>query len=262
MMTWTQALLPRRPLRPAVKTLLAFGWAMIAVVVWTGLPYRTLPGPDEVLLALSTLWWHGGLGAELLTTLRIIGHATLLAAGVSLAMAYASVVPLLRPLVQGVSKLRFLGVAGLTFPLTLLLGGGYPLKVALLTFGMGTFFVASMAQVVASVPAQKFDHARVLGASESRILWEVVVRGTLPDALEVLRQNVAMGWAMITAVEGISRAEGGIGAMALNQEKHIQLPEVYAVALVILLCGLGIDYLAGVLLDLLCPHARLDQVRK
>ena len=75
---------------------------------------------------------------------------------------------------------------------------------------------------------------RVLGASELRILWEVVVRGTLDKALDVLRQNVAMGWAMITMVEGISRAEGGIGALILNQNKHFQLAEVYAILFVIL----------------------------
>ena len=72
---------------------------------------------------------------------------------------------------------------------------------------------------------------RVLGASELRILWEVVVRGTLDKALDVLRQNVAMGWAMITMVEGISRAEGGIGALILNQNKHFLLAEVYAILL-------------------------------
>jgi ABC-type nitrate/sulfonate/bicarbonate transport system permease component len=65
---------------------------------------------------------------------------------------------------------------------------------------------------------------RVLGASEGRIFWEVVVRGTLDKALDTLRQNLAMGWAMITMVEGISRAEGGVGALILNQNKHFHLP--------------------------------------
>ena len=73
------------------------------------------------------------------------------------------------------------------------------------------------------------------------------MRGTLDKALDVLRQNVAMGWAMITMVEGISRSEGGIGAMILNQNKHFRLAEVYAILLVILLLGLLMDYGMGVL---------------
>ena len=87
---------------------------------------------------------------------------------------------------------------------------------------------------------------RVLGASELRIFWEVVVRGTLDRALDITRQNLAIGWAMITMVEGISRAEGGIGALILNQNKHFHLAEVYAILIVILVVGLLLDYVMGV----------------
>ena len=44
------------------------------------------------------------------------------------------------------SKLRFLGLTGLLFPFTLATGGGFALKVALLTFGMTTFLVTSLAR--------------------------------------------------------------------------------------------------------------------
>jgi NitT/TauT family transport system permease protein len=202
------------------------------------------------------------MGPEMFTTLKLIGHATLLTVVISLALSYATVVPFFRPLVETVSKLRFLGLTGLVFPFMLVTGGGYTLKVALLTFGMTTFFVTSMAQIVSEIPRAEFDHMRVLGAGELRILWEVVVRGTLDRALDVLRQNVAMGWAMITMVEGISRSEGGIGALILNQNKHFLLAEVYAILLVILVLGLVMDYAMGVLTNALCPHASLGRVAR
>jgi NitT/TauT family transport system permease protein len=141
-------------------------------------------------------------------------------------------------------------------------GGGYALKVALLTFGMTTFFVTSMAQVVIEIPTVELDYMRVLGANELRIVWEVVVRGTLDKALEILRQIAAMGWAMITMVEGLSRAEGGVGAMMLNENKHFRLAEVYAILLVILVCGLLMDYAMGVITNLLCPHVALVRARR
>jgi NitT/TauT family transport system permease protein len=162
--------------------------------------------------------------------------------------------------VAAVCKLRFLGLTGLVFPFTLLTGGGYALKVALLTFGMTTFYVTAMAQVVMEIPREQFDHLRVLGASELRILWEVVVRGTLDRALDTTRQNLAMGWAMITMVEGISRAEGGIGALILNQNKHFHLAEVYAVLIAILVMGLLLDYAMGALVRVLCPHVMFERV--
>ncbi|HEU5058190.1 MAG TPA: ABC transporter permease subunit, partial [Kofleriaceae bacterium] len=170
--------------------------------------------------------------------------------------------PFFRPVVEAVSKLRFLGLTGLVVPFTLFTGGGYDLKVAMLTFGMTTFFVTSMAQAVIEIPREQFDHMRVLGASEGRILWEVVIRGTLDKALEVMRQNLAIGWALITMVEGISRAEGGLGAMILNQNKHFKLAEVYAILIVILVVGLVLDYAVGAITRVLCPYVQMERVRR
>ena len=234
----------------------------VAVVLWVASPFKTLPTPIEIWRAIGELWWQGGLGPELFTTLKLIAHATLITTALALVLAYATVVPFMRPLVEAASKLRFLGLTGLVFPLTLMTGGGYSLKVAMLTFGMASFFVTSMAEIVLEIPRSEFDHMRVLGASEGTIVWEVVVRGTLDRALDVLRQNVAIGWSMITMVEGISRAEGGIGALILNENKHFRLAEVYAILVVILIVGMMIDYGMGILRNIACPHIALTRVKR
>jgi NitT/TauT family transport system permease protein len=212
--------------------------------------------------ALGDLWMHQGMSEELFITLKLILHALLFTVIISLVLSYATVVAALRPLVAAVSKLRFLGLTGLVIPFTLITGGGYDLKVWLLTFGMTTYFVTAMAQVVIEIPREQYDHMRVMGAGELRILWEVVVRGTLDKALDVLRQNLAIGWTMITMVEGISRAEGGLGAMILNQNKHFRLAEVYAIMLLILVVGLVLDYAMAVLARTLTPYAQLERVRR
>jgi NitT/TauT family transport system permease protein len=256
------AFLPNRVVDRTTASLIVAIWAGAALLVWVFSPFKTLPTPGEIWHALGELWWQRGMGPEIFTTMRLIAHATLLTVVISLLMSYATVIAALRPAVEAASKLRFLGITGLVFPFTLATGGGYALKVALLTFGMTTFFVTSMAQVVIEIPRAEFDYMRVLGASELRILWEVVVLGTLDKALDVLRQNVAMGWAMITMVEGISRAEGGIGAMILNENKHFLLAEVYAILFVILLLGLAMDYGMGVLTNILCPYVALRRVKR
>ncbi|MFO0722510.1 MAG: nitrate ABC transporter permease [Myxococcota bacterium] len=237
-------------------------WVGAALLLWVTSPFESLPGPAEVWVALGNLWWTMGMGPELFTTMKLIGTALLLTVLISMTLSYATVMAFFRPLVVGLSKLRFLGLTGLVFPFTLLTGGGYSLKVALLTFGMASFFITSMAQIIIEIPREQFDHMRVLGASETRIVYEVVIRGTLDRALDVLRQNVAIGWSMITMVEGISRAEGGLGALILNENKHFRLGEVYAMLIVILLLGLLMDYLMGALTRLLCPHAELERVSR
>jgi NitT/TauT family transport system permease protein len=256
------AFYPNRVVSAVTTSILISAWIGSGLLLWILSPFESLPTPFEVWHALTKLWWIHGMGPELLTTLRLILHATALTVVISLFLSYTTVIAAFRPLVAAASKMRFLGLTGLVFPFTLVTGGGYSLKVALLDFGMTTFFVTSMAQVVIEIPAEQFDHLRVLGASEAHILWEVVIRGTFDRALDVLRQNVAMGWAMITMVEGISRAEGGVGAMILNQNKHFLLAEVYAILLVILFLGLLMDYGMGILTNVLCPYLRFERVTR
>lgn len=249
---------PNRAVNPRAATALALAWASAALAAWALSPLATLPGPREVLRALSDLWWRGGLGPELFTTLRLVGAALAIAVAISLPLAWATVVPALRPVAAAASKLRFLGLTGLVFPFTLATGGGFRLKAALLVFGMSTFLVTAVARIVQEVPRSKLDHVRSLGASEARVVWEVVVRGTLDRTLDAVRQNVAMGWAMITMVEGIARSDGGVGALVLAENKHFRLAEVYAVLLVVLVVGLLIDFAMGVLANVVCPHARCE----
>jgi NitT/TauT family transport system permease protein len=254
--------LPNRVLRGSTTGIIIGAWFAAMLLAWLANPFASLPRPGEVWHALSTLWWQRGMGPELFVTLRLIVHATVLTTVISLGLAYASVVPVVRPLVAGIGKLRFLGLVGLVFPFTLVTGGGYALKVALLVFGMSTFYVTAMERIVADIPRSRFEHLKVLGAGELRTIWEVVVRGTLDQALDVTRQNVAMGWSMITMVEGISRAEGGLGAMLLNENKHFLLAEVYAILIVILVVGLIIDFAMASLERVVCPYAHLGKVAR
>jgi NitT/TauT family transport system permease protein len=257
-MSLVRALAPNRAVDARTSGLLVVGWAAALLGAWAVSPAATLPGPREVWTALGDLWWHGGLGPELFATLKLVAVATLVTLVVSFAIAYASVIPAVRPLAAAISKLRFLGLTGLVFPFTLATGGGFKLKVVLLAFGMTTFLATALVRIVQEVPRSRLDHVRSLGASEARVVWEAVVRGTLDRAIDAVRQNVAMGWSMITMVEGIARSDGGVGALLLAENKHFRLAEVYAVLVVVLLVGLGIDVLMGALGRIVCPHAKYE----
>jgi len=229
--------------------------------IWIFSPTIFLPKPREVLQALSEMWSEG-LGGELITSfylnLQAIAFATLL----SLGMAYLTVIPFFRPIVTLLSKLRFLSMVGLTFFFTLMATTGHELKLYLLVFSVSVFFVTGMAEVVASIPKEKYDLARTLRMGEWRVVYEVVILGQADKAFEVLRQNAAMGWMMLTMVEGISRSEGGVGAMLLNQNKHFHLSAVFAIQLTILVLGLAQDYGIGLLREICCPYADLTLERR
>ena len=229
--------------------------------IWVFSPTIFLPKPKEVFQALSEMWMEG-LGGELITSFYLNLQAIALSSILSLLLAYLTVVPFFRPIVTLLSKLRFLSMVGLTFFFTLMASTGHELKLYLLVFSVSVFFVTGMAEVVAGIPKEQFDLARTLRMSEWRVVYEVVILGQADKAFEILRQNAAMGWMMLTMVEGISRSEGGVGAMLLNQNKHFHLNAVFAIQISILVLGLGQDYVIGLLRRVFCPYAALTLERK
>lgn len=256
------AFMPNRAISgTALKIIVAIQVAVV-LAIWINSPFKVLPRPNEVFAALGELWMKQGLGQELITSMGVNLQAVFWTSVISLGLAYLTVMPFFRPIVAAVSKGRFLSLVGFTFVFTLLVGGGRPLKLSLLIFGMTVFFLTSMAAVIAEIPKENFDHARTLRMSEWRVVWEVVILGTADKAFEVLRQNAAIGWLMLTMVEGISRSEGGIGAMLLNQSKHFHLADVFAIQFLILFMGLIQDYGIGLIRRLVCPYAALTLERK
>lgn len=254
--------LPNRAVSPLTMRLIAVVELAIALLIWLNSPFKVLPRPDEVLQALKSLWMTEGLGQELMTSFRLNLEALGWSTVISLGLAYLTVMPVFRPLVAAISKGRFLSLVGFTFIFTLIFVGGHALKTALLVFAVTVFYVTAMAAVIAAIPRADFDHARTLRMSEWRVVWEVVILGTADKAFEVLRQNAAMGWMMLTMVEGIVRSEGGVGAMLLNESKHLLLADVFAIQLAILIFGLLQDYAIGVLRRFVCPYADLTLERK
>jgi NitT/TauT family transport system permease protein len=234
---------------------------LLLFFIWIFSPTVFLPKPKEVFQALSEMWMQG-LGAELITSFLLNLQAIAFSTILSLLLAYLTVIPFFRPIVTLLSKLRFLSMVGLTFFFTLMATTGHELKLYLLVFSVSVFFVTGMAEVVAAIPKEKFDLARTLRMGEWRVVYEVVILGQADKAFETLRQNAAMGWMMLTMVEGISRSEGGVGAMLLNQNKHFHLSAVFAIQISILFLGLGQDYAIGLLRRVFCPYATLTLERK
>lgn len=258
----TSAFAPNRAISSMTLRIIVAFQVAVFLLIWINSPFPVLPQPDEVARAFRTLWFEQGLGRELWTSFTLNLKALALTLLISLGLSYLTVMPFFRPVAAAVSKGRFLGLIGLTFVFTLMVGGGQPLKLALLVFGMTVFFVTSMAAEVLAIPKEKFDHARTLRMNEWEVVWEVVILGTADKAFEVLRQNAAIGWMMLTMVEGISRSEGGVGAMLLNQNKHFRLPEVFAIQITILLVGILQDYGIGALQRIVCPYANLTLERR
>jgi len=234
---------------------------LLGFLIWIKSPFKFLPTPVEVFRALGELWAKQGLGSELISSFQLNLVALAISALISTLLAYLTVIPVFRPIVAAVSKGRFLSLAGFTLIFMVMFGGGRNLQVAMMVAGVSVFYVTSMESVVGAVTKGDLDHARTLRMREWRVVWEVIIVGTADKAFEVLRQNAAIGWMMLTLVEGVVRSEGGVGSMLLNNVKYFKLPEVYAIQLAILIVGLLQDGGIALIRRLVCPYADLTLER-
>ncbi len=252
---------PNAVLTPSVTRVMVVAQIAFAFLIWFLAPLPLVPKPNEIVSAWVKLM-HEGFLVDLLTSFRVTVEAILITSVISLGLVYLTVLPVVRPFVALVSKFRFNGLVGLTIFFTMFTSGGHELKLALLVFGMSVWFVTSMAAVITAIPKEEFDHARTLGMSEWRVVLEVVILGKADEALEVVRQNAAIGWMMLSMVEGIVRSEGGVGAMLISQSRYLHLDAVFAIQITVLVVGIGIDYTLGVLKHILLPYSVMGKERK
>lgn len=213
---------------------------------------------SEIALSIKLLFFNDKFLWDIVASFKLSLSAIFLSLVVTLIFSYLAVFPLFRPGAMVITKGRFLGILGLYYIFIVLFGLGFSLKVALLTFGITVFFLTSMYTIVTEIPQSKFDHARVLGLSDWQVFWQVVVRGTAGQMLESLRQNAAIGWMMIPAVETIVKT-GGIGDVLWDNIKHFDRGKALAIMFIIIFLGIIQDKLLQMLQRILTPHIFLEQ---
>jgi NitT/TauT family transport system permease protein len=260
-MTIKKIFKPNELVSKQVLTTTAIFQAVVVLLLWFIYPSPIIPKPHEIVFAFGDLFANKGLLQGIVSSLLLNVEAVLLSTVISVGIAYLTVIPFFKPIAGALSKGRFLGLIGLSFLFILTIKDTHTIKLAMLTFGMSVFFITGMVDVVSSIPSDQFDYARTLRMKEGRIIWEVVVLGTIDKAIELMRQNAAIGWMMLTMVEGMFRSEGGIGVLLLNEDKHLQLDKVLAIQTCIFTIGIVQDWAAGAVKAVFCPYVDLADKR-
>lgn len=233
-------------------------WIVLFLLVWFFNPIKAMPYPSEVLQAFQRMWnapGSSGLVYNVYVTLKLNIVGVLISSVLSLAIAYLSVIPIFQPFNKFVQWLRYIPIVGFNMVFLTLFTIGWPMKVAMLITGMAFFLVTSMTGVIESIPRLKYELARVLGYNDWHVFYSVVVRPTLPSMIDMIAQNAAMGWVMITAIETFNRTEGGIGSQIYAYSATNQLAEVYAYLFIIGIIAIIEDGLLVLLKRVLFPYS-------
>lgn len=233
--------------------------AVITLTAWHYCAGGLIPRPGAIATAFGKLVSSKLFLDNLLTSLLLTLRAMLYSIIITLLVSYASVIPFFKNLARFIVKCRYLTLTGLIFIFTLLTQDGSQLKLSLLVFGIVPFFTTSFLSVIVNIHQQEYELCKTLGYHHWKTLYEVIIIGKADQVLEILRQNFAIAWLMITMVEGLSMSEGGIGSLLIKYNKYNDLTNVVALQLVIFITGLCFDYLFGITRNWLFPYSTLNQ---
>lgn len=257
----TSLITPNALVDRSMRRNITLGWVVCALLVWWQSPWTFWPKLGETWVALHDMWFYQNLGVNLFSSLRLNLEAIALSTVISLGLSYLGTIALAAPVVRFVGQLRFLSFAGMGFAFTLMIGDGFHRKIAVLVFMVMVYFVVAMMDVISQIPPEQYDLARTLKMGPWETLWEVVILGQIDQAFIVLRQTAAMAWMFVGTAETLDMSDGGVGMMLDNANRHLHLSEVLALQLIVLILGLGQDYLLGWMRDKICPWVVREGVR-
>ena len=241
------------------KTIILAGWIVFLIALWfigTSGTKHLFPSPSQVFAGFSQLWGEG-LMYHIIQSLKLCFLSIFLAIIIALVFAYLSPIPLLKPIAEFVTKLRFLPFTGLSYFITMAVNDGRTIQMWMLVIFLTTFLTTSLIGVLKDIPQEEFDHAKTLKCSRWEVLLQVVILGRVDYVIDVVRQNLAITWMMLVTVESIVAASGGLGLLMKNSDKFANYGRIIALQIVILLIGLSLDWFINFLRKAIFRYSKI-----
>lgn len=235
---------------PYVFTLVMF------MLFWAMVMPKAIPSPGKILAAFPTVIEKQQLLAHWGSTVKLTTIAIFCSVVASLLISFLTVIPIMRLLVALVTKMRFLSLVGISIVFVMLANDLSTARIYLLMFGIVPYMTTSILAVIISVDKVRLDAAKTLGLTPLQQVWHIQVREKAGDIADVIRQNLAMAFMMLTFVELRVREGGGVGVLLDDLHKNGHgYDEIFAVQLSILLVGIAIDAISFYLIRLTFPFA-------
>ncbi|MBB2927974.1 ABC transporter permease [Paraburkholderia silvatlantica] len=203
-------------------------WAIAHSAHWV--TPHLLPGPLETF---STLWdgvIHGAIWPDLGATVLRTGYAFAIAlvAGIPAGVLLGSSPVIYRTTEFVIDFFRSTPATAM-FPLFLLVFGiGEESKVAVAAFSAWLVIVFNTAYGVMNARRTRILAARVMGASNWRVLCDVMFYESLPQTFIGLRLGVSYALVVIIVAEMFIGSSDGMGRRIIDAEQVYDLAQMYA----------------------------------
>lgn len=238
-----QLIQPFGKVNDRVRAITTAAWIAFLVALFELFHSPIVPPPSRIIgsfinLVQTSSFWEDFM-KSLFVAVQAMGYSIL----ITMLLVYLSRIPIFGIFAQFVSKCRYLTLTGLVVLFTFFTSDLSQLKMSLLIFGIVPYFVTSFLSVVERGEVkQQLEKCRVNRNSNWESLYEVVIVGKLDELFEVMRQNFAISWMMITTVEAYDMSEGGIGTMLIKSNRHLDLAPIFAMLLSVLCIGVLFDW--------------------
>jgi NitT/TauT family transport system permease protein len=252
---------PLRVINRETVALLIIIQIFLVLALWQAAGVGLIPSPVKVAKSVLDIVTSKEFIDDLFSSLGLTLRGMFYSIIIALILSYLAMIPFFKTITTFITKCRYLTLTGLIFLFTLLTQNGHQLKLSLLIFGIVPFFVTSLLSIFTSINTQEFELCKTLRMNNWQALFEVVILGRLDQVFEVLRQNFAISWMMITMVEGLSMSEGGLGTMLIKSNKYIDLGKVFGILFLILMLGILFDYLLGQIRLWFFPYAKYQTLK-
>lgn len=248
--------------KPTIAISLATGIVFLAawwLVSKLGLvSHLFLPRPDEVLTQIGVVYRDGYAGASLSE------HIVASLFRIVVAAAIAIVVGIPVGLLMGLSRWAkgildtpiefYWPLPPLSYlPLMIIwLGIGETSKITLLVLAMFAPICLSAQAGVRSLPLERVNAARSLGASRLQLFLSIVLPSALPEILTGVRIAFGIGWGTLVAAELIASTRG-IGFMIMSASQFLATDVVFVGIGIIAICAFAFTAAIRILEAVLVP---------
>ncbi|WP_407180270.1 ABC transporter permease [Bradyrhizobium sp. STM 3562] len=189
-----------------------------------------LPSPYATFRTLWEGMMAGKLGADFLKTVVRTIASTAIAAGIAIPLG----------ILLGASERVYRSVeflidffrstpASAMFPLFLVLFGvGDRTKISVAAFGAALVILFNVAYGVMNARKTRLLAAKVMGASPTRVLFDVMLFESLPQTFVGLRNGVSLALVIIVVAEMFIGSTDGLGQRVFEAQQLFDMPGMYA----------------------------------
>lgn len=243
--------LPGPKTRGRVKVPLALTGPVLMLAIWWVaaeadlVSEKLLPGPVETLAALWTSLLSGDMMLDVGPTLLRTVYAFSIAAGIGIpiGIVLGSSPRLYRTMEFVIDFFRSTPVTAV-FPLFLLIFGiGDAAKISVAAFAAGLIVLFNVAYGVMSARQTRIMASKVMGASRTRILKDVMFFESLTQTFVGLRTGVSIALVVIIVAEMFIGSDNGMGHRIIDAQQVYDLTDMYSSILVTGAIGYGFNRL-------------------